>query len=280
MLKKMLPKLIGQYLNVLALFSSKTAAYKAFMIFCTVRRGRIKEEQKALLTPARDTRILVDKNEVQTYHWPGSGPKVLLVHGWESNTHRWWKLIQDLQQERYDIYAFDAPGHGASSGKILNVPLYTRALQAVTQHYKPQYQVAHSIGALTTLFHFHKHQPTHIEKMVTLGSASELSEIMTEYQEILGLSRRIMKALEVYTIRSFGFTFTEFSGIAFAKAVTVPGLVIHDRDDTITPVKSSRAIHKSWDKSQYIETEGLGHSLYQNEVRQSILDFLAAPSGI
>ena len=274
MLKKLLPKLIGKYINTLSLFSKRRAAEKAFDIFCTVRRGRIKEDQKEFLFPAKDTQLVVDGNPVQTYHWYGTGAKVLLIHGWESNTHRWWKLIADLQQLDYDIYAFDAPAHGASSGTLLNVPLYTKALEAVTSHYKPDYHIAHSIGGLTAIYHYHTHKPKHVSKMVTLGAASELSEIMVDYQHILGLSNKVMHALEHHLERNYGFTFKQFSGAAFAKSITVPGLIIHDKDDTITPVAASRAIHNNWKNSNYIETTGLGHSLYQDEIRQAILKFL------
>jgi len=265
---------IGFKLNLIALFNTFTAAKQAFYIFCKVRGGRIKQDQEALLSPARDQQLLVHNKRIQTYFWEGTGPLVLLVHGWESNTHRWWKLIADLQEQDFAICAFDAPAHGDSEGTIMNVALYTEALEIVTQHYKPVYQIAHSIGALTSIYHYKKFAPQHIEKLITLGSASELSDIMKDYQQLLGLSERIMKALERYIISQYGFGFEEFSGAAFAKAISIPGLLIHDKEDTIVPVKASRAIASQWKDSRYIETEGLGHSLYQDKIRQTIIRFL------
>lgn len=275
LLSKIAVKAIGWYINVLALFSKQAAAAKAFLIFCHPRAGKITPEQAAYLHTARLETLLGPKGKkIQLYHWSGDGPTVLLLHGWESNSYRWFRLIDDLKQKGYNIIAFDAPAHGATEGKIFNVPKYAAYLELVTKRYQPAFHIGHSVGGLTVLFHYFIYKPTHLKKIVILGPPSELSEIMIDYKHILGLSSRVMKALEQLVKREFGFSFTAFSGAAFAKAITIPGLIIHDKYDEITPVSASRAIHKNWPKSHYIETEGLGHSLYQDKVRKHILDFI------
>jgi len=274
--QKFIPKLIGSAVNTQYLFDKKGAVQRAFDIFCTPRKGRVLPDQKSFLNPAKDKTLSAEGVEIQTYVWEGDGPTILLIHGWESNVWRWHKYIPEYLSQGYRVVAFDAPGHGNSSGSILNVPLYTEAINAVVSNYNPDYTVAHSIGALSSIYYFKKFQPTTLKKMVVLGSASELSEIMDDYQRILGLSPKVMRDLEAFLKARFGLSFKTFSGAAFAKAVTVPGLIIHDKHDRITPVSASRAIHKNWKDSSYIETEGLGHSLYQDEVREAIIDFLAA----
>ena len=273
-LKWAIPKAIGLRLNSIALFAPVIAARQAFYIFCKVRRGRVKPKQQSFLHPARDQQLVSNGKKIQTYFWKGEGPLVLLIHGWESNTHRWWKLIADLQKHGFTICAFDAPAHGDSEGKLMNIALYIQALEIVTQHYKPRFHVAHSVGALTTIYYYKQYTPAHIQKIVALGAASELSDIMEDYQQLLGLTERVMKALEHLIKDTYGFNFAEVSGATFAKAISIPGLVIHDKEDCIVPVKASRAIAAQWENSRYIETEGLGHSLYQDEIRQTIIQFL------
>ena len=275
LLIKILPKILGAQINVMSLWSKKAAARKAFHIFCTPRAGRVKEDQIAFLNAAKDLQIRVnDTVNVQTYKWEGTGPTVLLIHGWESNAHRWWRLIEVLQKLDYNIISFDAPAHGNSTGKILNVPLYTESLEMVTQHYQPAIHIGHSVGGLTTIFHYYKHQPAHIKKLVVLGAPSELSEIMKDYQRILSMNTTVMKGLDLLIQKRFGFSIDDFSGYQFAKSITIPGLIIHDTYDNVTPVEASRGIHKNWKKSTYIETSGLGHSLYQDEVRNHIVKFI------
>jgi pimeloyl-ACP methyl ester carboxylesterase len=274
--QKILPRVIGAQINVLALWNKEAAAKKAFLIFSLPRKGRTLPEQQEYLNTAQQEQISIDdKVTIHTYHWKGNGKTVLLIHGWESNAHRWWKLIDELRKKEYNIIAFDAPGHGNSKGKIFNVPLYTKCLEAITQHYKPEIHIGHSVGGLTNIYHFYKHAPAHIHKMVVLGAPSELHEIMSDYQKILGMTNHVMRALDEYINERFGFSIDAFSGSAFAKAITVPGLIIHDKLDVIAPVTASRAFHKNWEKSSYIETEGFGHSLYQDEVRKAIIDFIA-----
>lgn len=270
-----MPKIIGAQINTIAIWSKRAAARKAFLVFCTPRGGRIKENQMAFLESAKDQRIKVNESvTVQTYKWVGSGPTVLLIHGWESNAHRWFKLVEELQSKNYSIIAFDAPGHGNSTGKLLNVPLYTESVEKISSLYNPEVHIGHSIGGLTAVYHFYKHQPVYIKKLVILGAASDLAVIMKDYQRLLGMRDSVMIALDHLIRQCFGFSIDEFSGVAFAKEIHKPGLIIHDKHDKITPVAASRGIHKNWKNSTYIETTGLGHSLYQDEVRNHILKFI------
>ena len=46
----------------------------------------------------------------------GSGPAVLLVHGWEDDNSLWSPLVDVLHERGRALVAFDLPGHGASGG--------------------------------------------------------------------------------------------------------------------------------------------------------------------
>ena len=145
LLEKVIPKAIGALLNVQSVFNKRAAAIQAFDIFCTPRRGRLSSIQKEYLKPYKDKELSLEGNTLQTYLWEGAGPTVLLIHGWESNAHRWWKLIPELQARNYRIVTFDAPAHGASGGDRFSAILYAKAIYEVVTHYKPDYQVSHSV---------------------------------------------------------------------------------------------------------------------------------------
>lgn len=273
-IQQFIPKLIGAKINAVSLANPRIAAEQAFSIFCTPRAGRIKEEMKTLLDPAKHSTFISDGAEIQTYHWNGTGKKILLIHGWESNTHRWHLMITALQKENFDIYAIDAPGHGYSTGTIFNIPRYAAALEMAYQKFNPDLILGHSVGGLATIFHQHIFPNSLFSGIVLLAPPSDLEVIMTDYKRILSLNERTMTALEHMVIERFGYNFKEFSGAAFAKAFTTPSLIIHDKYDLITPVAASRTISQNWKKSTYFETEGFGHSLYQEEVRDKVIAFL------
>ncbi|MGF1558093.1 MAG: alpha/beta fold hydrolase [Flavobacteriaceae bacterium] len=264
----------GTYFNISALINKKTTARKAFKVFCSPRKGKVLPEQKAYLIDAKDDIVQLGDVHIQTYRWSGSKETVLLAHGWESNTFRWRNLIQKLQTENYNIVAFDAPAHGHSSGNVLSGPLYAESMQSVIEKYRPKYIIGHSFGGMAILYNHYKNQNPDIEKMVLLGAPSELTDFMVEYKNLLGLSSRLMSALEDYFTANFGMRFVDFSTPKFVQGSSIKGLLIHDELDKITSVKSSENVHANWKGSILIKTKGLGHSLHQDGVRNHVVNFL------
>lgn len=275
-ISKLVPRLIGFYFNYFSFISPNRAASKSFALFCTPRKGQVLKTQKSFLEDAKDNIITVENNRIQTYRWKGSGPTILLMHGWESNTFRWRALIPILQKVNYNIIAMDAPAHGYSSGTKFNVPLYSACAQQVINEYKPSLVIGHSLGGMTLIYNLFKYtkENTLITKVVTLGSPSELSDFMKQYKNILGLTNRMMHYLELHFMAKFGFRFAEFSTSKFVKNIDKKGLLIHDKLDKIAPYWSSEQVHANWKNSSLISTTGLGHSLHQDKVREQIVTFL------
>lgn len=267
---------IGFYFNCTSLFTPKKIAKKAFLLFCTPRKGKILKNQERFLEDAKDRILELENNTIQTYKWKGTGSTVLLMHGWESNSFRWRNLIPILQKENYTIIAMDAPAHGNSSGDLLNIPLYSACAQKVINTYSPAYIIGHSLGGMALLYNLYAFSEANagVIKVVTLGAPSELSDFMHQYKTILGLNQRMMTHLENYFVATFGFTFDEFSSSKFAKDISKDGLLIHDELDEIAPFWSSEQVHANWKNSILIKTKGLGHSLHQDKVREQITDFL------
>ncbi|TVZ16894.1 alpha/beta fold hydrolase [Maribacter sp. MAR_2009_72] len=273
--KKLIPKLYGLYFNLLVWFVPKKVAQQAFTVFATVRKGRVLPKQQAFLDKAKLDVLSINEHNIQVYHWSGKNETVLLVHGWESNSWRWHKLIEKLQAENYNIIAFDAPAHGYSSGTILHVPLYAATLKEMLSVYTPKVLIGHSMGGMTILYNEANNPNDNVEKMVTIGSPSELHEILDHYKKLLGLSTKVTKTLEGYINDQFGFTPEDFSSPKFVKRNTKKGLVFHDRLDEIAPYHASVAVHKHWNGSELYSTEGFGHSMHQDEVNDKIISFLA-----
>ena len=273
-LNKYIPRVFGFYFNISVHFSKKKISEKAFKLFCTPRKGKVLQQQKAFLSDAKDDILETNGLSIQTYRWKGNGSTVLLMHGWESNTFRWRDFIPKLQAEDYNIIAMDAPGHGNSTGKLLTLPLYAACAQTVIEMYKPKYIIGHSFGGMTMVYNQHKFPNTTIEKLVSLAAPSELSDFMRQYKLILGASSKLMNSMEQYFIETYGLKFKEFSSPKFIQSNTKKGLLIHDELDAIAPIWSSEQVHSNWKHSVFIKTKGLGHSLHQDKVRNQVIEFL------
>lgn len=274
LLNKIVPKIYGCYFNSVALFSKTAAAKKAFDAFCAIRKRKLFPNQTAYLDSVKNEVHTIGTHRIQSYRWRGSKETVLLVHGWESNAFRWRNLIKKLTESDFNIIAFDAPGHGHSSGSQLNVPLYAESLQYMIESFKPKFLVGHSVGGMTILYHQHAYAKSGIEKIVTIGAPSEFHEIMDHYQHLLQLSKRVMKALDTHIKGRFGFHIRDFSTSEFAKSNPSLGLILHDRFDKIAPYHASEKVHANWKNSILVSTEGLGHSMNQDNINEQINDFL------
>ena len=276
--KKILTKTIGAYINGIALFSPKKAAEKAYNIFCTPRIGKLKEKQIEFLeTATRWTNVDCDGDKIQCYEWEGTGEKVLLAHGWESNSARWKNLIKSLQKANFHIIAMDAPAHGGSGSESFQAVKYAYFMSKVVAHFQPQNMVGHSVGGYAMLY-FLTHYPQQVQKAVVLGSPSDLSIIMKNYQNMMGYSNRVMQAVDSLFLKNFGQRIAYFKIHEFVKALKIKGLVIHGEDDLVCPFHGGKSIQQNWEGSEMIVTDGLGHGYQDKKVYHAIRDFLKSPS--
>ncbi|NVJ63824.1 MAG: alpha/beta hydrolase [Flavobacteriaceae bacterium] len=272
--KKLLIGFFRSYFNSLSYFSKERAANKAFKLFVSPRKGRVRENQRAFLEEAKAQVLIVDKLAIQTYHWPGYKETILLFHGWESNAFRWKELIAKLQEEGYNIIACDAPAHGNSGGNILYVPLYQKIGKAMIEKFNPSVAIGHSMGGMMLLFNQHLNPISSIEKLVCLGAPAQLEGIMNNYYQLLGLNSRLQNGMESFFQREFNFKTTEFTVANWADQFKVQGLIVHDIRDKVIPVSDAKLIHKHWKGSSLHLTQGLGHSLKSAEINQMISEFI------
>jgi pimeloyl-ACP methyl ester carboxylesterase len=270
----LIAKCYGLLFNLYVLISPEKTAHWAFHVFAKVRSGRVRPDQEAYLEAAKKEVVTAEGHNIQVYEWKGNRATVLLVHGWESNSWRWHKLIEKLEAAGFHILAFDAPAHGHSSGTHLYVPLYAAALQVMIKRYQPVHLVGHSVGGMTLLYNEYKNPCERIEKMITIGSPSEFHEIMAHYQELLGFNDNVLDALDHYIKKRFGISIQEFSSAQFVKNNTKKGLLFHDRYDSITPYHASVDVQRHWQGSTLVTTEGFGHSMHQDVVNEKIIVFL------
>ncbi len=272
---KMITKLIGFYLNVLAKIAPRRAAKLGFTLFCHPFRGKITDRQKKFLQTAEQFTFSYEGETIQAYKW-GHGPKnILLLHGWQSHTYRWKSYVELLSKEEYTIYSMDAPGHGLSTGSFLTVPFYSGAVQKMTSRIgKPHTVIGHSLGSFTSLYTFHHHAEITPDRLVSLASPGEAKEFFDFYLAKLGLTKKCMKLIENRFEDLVKQAPTYFSAPRFASSITIPGLIIHDEEDVETAVENSKLIHQSWKNSKLILTKGKGHNLKSSEVIQQVVDFI------
>jgi pimeloyl-ACP methyl ester carboxylesterase len=179
-----------------------------------------------------------------------------------------------LQQEGFDIYAFDAPGHGGSGGNYLHVPLYAKVIRQLRDKLGTEYQIGHSMGGMAILYDLHEQPSDDVSKIITLGAPTHFAYILDQYEKALGLRSHVRVSLEARVLEMVGRSVYDFNTIEFSRGLKVPGLLLHDLEDPAIPYTDAVELEQHWDSSRLVLTRGYGHSLHHRDVHHCVTDFL------
>lgn len=274
-MKKLIPKLVGTYLNTLSLVSPEAAGRIGFNVFCTPQVPPVKPHHKEFLDTARQFNFKSDGSTLQAYQWGEGSKRILFLHGWQSHSFRWKKYIEAFPEDEYSIFAFDAPAHGLSEGKLVNIPIYSKAIQ----HFFNEAGgfdavVSHSMGSFSVLHAIHHEPGLDLGKLILMGAPGEANEFVEFFKSLTGINDRTMGTILDYFKEQLDQTPDDFSAPRYAASVRVPGLIIHDEHDDEAPLHHAKRIHSAWPHSKLITTTGFGHNLRSPEVVAMVKDFV------
>lgn len=274
-MKTLIMKVIGQYLNVLAIIAPQRAGRLSLAIFCKPFRIKISSKQSAFFATAKRFTVTHNNETIAAYSWGNGEKKVLMLHGWQSHTYRWKPYVEQLIQQGFSVYAFDAPGHGLSTGNFLSVPLYSEVIEKVMLHIgKIDAIVSHSIGGFSTLYTLHRNPFLRTDKVIVMAAPGEASEFFDFYKKSLSLTQRSIDLTAQRFEELFHHTPQFFSSSKFASTLTSQGLIIHDELDDETSVEHATRVHQHWASSKLLITKGLGHNLKSKEIIHEVVTFL------
>ena len=267
-------KFIGLLLNAFTYLFPKAGGKLSFYLFCIPFKARLKSRHLDFLSTARQG--FADSNGIPVAHytWGSGSEKILLVHGWRSNSYRWKGLIQTLDHDRYTLVSFDAPGHGRSGSLISNVLLYEMAIASIQEKHGPfDAIIGHSIGSFASAYYLSR-QNTSIAKYVSLAPPRAAIDFVDYYQDLAGLTDKTRQA----TLRHFksytGHPPEYFEIAKFCPHIKMPSLLIHDKQDRDTPFTTSVNMNDILENSELVLTQDLGHKLTNQEVQDKIAEFL------
>jgi pimeloyl-ACP methyl ester carboxylesterase len=270
---KQIVKLIGFWLNSLAVFSKSYAGKKGMYIFCKPIRPKISAEQKAYLLKAEQYSLKIHNETVRYYKWGNGAKKVLFVHGWGSYAYRWKYFIDKLQNEDVTVYALDSIGHGLSTGNQVHVIKNAETIIACVEAIGGIDLIfAHSFGAFSTIFAFEKQPNIEIKECLILAAAENADSFFGFYKETLGLTDKTQQAIVDEFVSVLGNPPGYYKASNFAKKINRPCLVVHDKYDNETPYKGGVDIHEAWKNSTLITTENIGHQMKQARLSNYLIE--------
>jgi len=251
------------------------AARWAERLFCTPPRRAISERMAAWLAGARRFDLPVSGRRVAAWSWGERGPGVLILHGWGSRGARFVDLGGALLASGFRVVTFDAPGHGASSGRLSSGPEFARAAIAVATAVGPvSAVVGHSLGGFAAALALDGGLPA--RRAVFIAPSANADSYSEQFASLLGVADPVMESMRARLERRLGFEWENMNIPALAAAMRIPLLVIHDRGDREVPWDNGAAIAGAWPGAELVTTAGLGHHRIVNDpaVIRQVLAFL------
>ncbi|NJB87315.1 pimeloyl-ACP methyl ester carboxylesterase [Lewinella marina] len=268
---------IRRLLNGTARMSRRQAGAIGYYLLSKPRRAADEPLSTAFMQQAKKYTVDAQGNTLQCFHWPGKGPSVLLLHGWESHTGRWFEFFEPLRKADYSIYAFDAPAHGKSRGRRFSALIYAEALATYLEHhdFAPEYWIAHSAGGMAAILYLaemeNKYEP---RQLVSLAVPGELEHFIDKFCSFVGVHDKVKQGIDYQFRRKLDMSFTDISFVNYVKKLQVPGLIIHDECDDLAPISGAEQMHRNWAGSSLITTRDCGHSLVGELVPAMVLEYL------
>ena len=213
------------------------------------------------------------------WHWGDRGPWVVMLHGWGSHAARFGSFITPLRAAGFSVIGIDAPAHGASPGRLSDLPRFRDCLATVLRTHAPVHAVVgHSLGGgavLTVLAEIAEHHP---EKICLFGVPSDMAYILESFAMMLGLNEATRADLHARFTTHFGRPAAAISTAAAAPSVRIPVLVVHDEDDNVAPFAQGAALASAIPHATLWRTQGLGHSgaLRDADTIKRVVEFLRA----
>ena len=207
----------------------------------------------------------------------GSGPAILLMHGWEGRPTQFAELVKALVNAGYGVVALDAPAHGRSPGREANVVLFARALLEAASELPPlKAVIGHSMGGASALLATQLGLRT--EALVSIAAPSRILTMLRRFSRYMGLPRQARAHFVRLVEDKAGIPASQLDSAHYQ--LDFPGLVVHAVDDPMVPFSEAESIHQGWFDSRLLRLESGGHQRVLADPRmvQAVLELLESLS--
>ncbi|MDH7445587.1 alpha/beta hydrolase [Aquimarina sp. 2201CG14-23] len=266
---------VGKFLNLISPFLASRFGAR---IFLTPFKYKRPERERNMAEESLKEKIKIENinREVIVYNFGNSNKKVLLVHGWSGSGTQLSKIADQLLEKGFSTVSFDAPAHGEAPGKRTNMPHFIETIYQLEKTHGPfESAIGHSLGGMSLL------RATKfglgIKKLVVIGTANSITKITKDFTRNLQLSQKTGRLIKLYFDKHYGEDLDNYSGGVSAAGVTVPTLVVHDKDDIDVHYSAAHEITEKLAQGTLLITEKLGHRkiLGNKDVIDKIVHFVS-----
>jgi pimeloyl-ACP methyl ester carboxylesterase len=265
--------------RILCRIAPAIAARVAYRQLATPPKAPESDWQVALRRSARRSMLPFGSGKLAVYEW-GCGPAVLMVHGWGSHATHMGRMVEPLIEAGCRVVSFDAPAHGASSGRATDLVQFAAAIAAVAAHTGPLHSVVgHSFGASMAMYAC-RDWGVEPRRMVLLSSFDHCNWFVDAFGEQVHLTQEVLTRVRGMLTRLYGgrLDWGRMSVTDMVRTADFPMLVIHDQNDEEIPFEHSLALAEASPWAVFKPTNGRGHQLIvrSRAVIQNVVRFASA----
>jgi pimeloyl-ACP methyl ester carboxylesterase len=263
---------IRSVLAGLNLVSLRACVSCAEMMFRRPPRHARSSREKKILSLAKLSWLRGRDGDLAVWVW-GSGPRVLLAHGWGGHSGRLVAFVPALLKAGWGVVAFDAPAHGLSGGRLATLPDFAKAVSRVAAETGPVALIGHSMGAAACALAIRSGLDVRVA--VLLAPPADPEAYTVRFARYMRLSAAAARSMGERLQTRYGVKFGDLRLAGVATPTRT--LVIHDRRDARVPVRDGIAIAEAWPRAELVVTRGLGHHriLRDRRVVRRTVRFLA-----
>lgn len=267
----------------------------AFELFCRTPSRRPKGAKakqvfmvgRNRLRQAQTVRLALSRGMAAAHLLPAeatgnSGHRILVVHGWGSRAEYLSDLALGLRQTGAEVVVLDLPGHGASSGRRLDLRIAAEAIVAAERQFgRFDGVVGHSFGGAAVMMAagsvFPELKPLQAARIALIGSPSSMGEVFNGFASMVGLGRGSVGAMRHRAMELVGAQVEDLDGVSVARRIDRPLLVVHAEDDKEVNVGHAQRYIGVSPHVRHLWANGHGHRRIVSapEVIAAVASFLA-----
>ena len=263
--------------KVLSKVSTGLSSNFASYLFFRPRKQPFRAYDREMIKRASTKIIEFNDKKIQTYIWgPQSNKKVLFVHGWEGKGTSVKHFIDPLLSLGYQLFSFDAPAHGASSGSSTDLPEIIATIQHINSLYGEfDVIIAHSFGTLSALNAFNG--IFNNKKLVLIASLSNPFTAVKGFQNIFSLNDKVVKGLLNNIVKRVGRPLQDLELKDLSDLGSNNILLLHDKRDVIAPFSESIFLQNNFPNAQFNIISRAGHHkiLSEKTTIDTVVNFLS-----
>ena len=263
------------YFSFLDKIAPQYAASRVFHVLSNPRQKKLRDFENEILDKSEKNIIPFRNFNIQIYRWAkGNKRKALCVHGWEGQAGNFGAIVELLTSLEFEVVAVDAPAHGYSSKGDTNMFEYIDLITQIAIEESPEIIISHSFGSVVTAGTLRRNPNIKIEDWIMITTPHNFRERIQSVSDALNVTDRTISRLIKMIENSTGEHIDDLNMSEFTKDLPNLGkaLIVHSKHDKILPIETSKRVHATLEKSEFVELEKLGH--YKILWSDEVLDIL------